>query len=638
MANPIQGASIVFYPGPFDAKKINEILAEQKRTGHPVIIDKPSDQVRVIFQQAKPQTAIIYGQSLLHEYKPTVPKNIVTDEDDEELAILVDEIEVDLKTLKQIEKLVSLIRISNGAQNIDLVGFTPETRGYVMGKAIKKSRLEMVLIQDKSAYITPFIKLWLEMASGSRVDMEVIVANGGGEAIDSICNGAGDFDNAFATLIDIQARIRVESLYILPSSKVKSGGIISPSVARLRRARLVLSKLGLLSHSSDKLLVEFASQYDMHEEEEEAPSVPTLGLTIEEMEVAVDHMMRQVVECSPTTVMAIPRGSVLKMPWTYQGDDGCVNYPSLREASFFREVDEIAHFYLKGIAESESKGLFDDKEYMMFPSQLHILQPEYKKTHRTSVPMFPKYMYKTGRQNIYDEGETYYTALVNLSRHDIRIIRTNKRVNMTEKGHTGDIVEPGKMYVYTRWETPEFELRSEEADGTAVTVCMNCTLLVSRPKRNKRKEAEMADKAHVFENYIHSGAQKDSHSGLRKGKYAELYHQEKNLGATLQIQRCMMMQRPLIAENFGTKGYLFLRPEGGSTFYVKAATPVFNFDYWVKNPADFETYLEDKKDVLFTSKSDEDVYENRLEKNENRAVMMYPRSLPPLELYKGLLN
>lgn len=659
MTSVITGLSSVIYTQPFTPTMVHEIFEEQKRTKKPVVIAMYQKQIRVSFIQEIPTHISEYGgkrpeinQGMLTR---TNRRKRVTDaqpERDPEVGILLGDFDTSSPIGGEIRiLLVVLAGFPNSISIEESIRQVDDTaKGYVILQAIKAYLRQLYSLKDKKPAISKAIETWLSMVTGNMiVDLNLLRENGAGPAIDDILSGTGDIDGAFSTLLHTHAKIHVESLYAIPGMMVaKHSGNITPAIARRRHARHILHQRGLLRSTYDCLLESFASQFETEQTPVPETETMTIELSASHIAIAVDHMLRQVIECSPTTIMAIPYGKILNTPWTWQGDDGCVNYPSIHRSSFFMEVVEIAHRHLRRIAEKAHKDI--ECEYSEYPSQLHILQPEERTNlNRLRVPIFTKYLHKgRGKDTFYEDGETYYTALVNLSAFPLKIKRRDE--SMRAQGVIDTTLDPGEIYIYQRPTEEDPIKRYVALQSDAVTVCVNCTLVVSVPKRTTRtkheweeNEAIKKDGSAVFENYLHSGNQSDTHTASRRSMQMELYRQEDNLMSNVKsLQKCMIMQRDNVARNFGTRFFLFIDKDNQTSMCIPPETNTFNYPYWsdeANRTKTYEEYSEDAQAEFYKGGFDESLFEmTKNPKNANQALMLYPKSMPPLNLYNGLIS
>lgn len=658
MSGAITGLSSVIYTQPFTPAMVHEIFEEQKRTKKPVVIAMYQRQIRASFIQEIPTHISTYGgkrpeinQGMLTR---TNRRKRITDaqpERDTEVGILLGDFDAATPIGGEIRILLVVlvgfpnsISIEESIRQVDDI-----TKGYVILQAIKAYLQQLYSLKDKKPAISKAIETWLSIVTGNMiVDLNLLRENGAGPAIDNILSGTGDIDGSFSILLHTHAKIHVESLYAMPGA-VNHTENLTPAAARRRHARYILHQRGLLRSTYDCLLESFASQFETKQVPVLETETMTIELPVSHIAIAVDHMLRQVIECSPTVIMAIPYGKILDTPWTWQGDDGCVNYPSIHNSSFFKEVVEIAHRHLRRIAEKAHQNI--ECEYTEYPSQLHIVQPnERSNLNRLRVPIFTKYLHKgRGKEALfYEDGETYYTALVNLSSFPLKIKRKDE--SMRAQGIIDTTLDPGEIYIYQRPTEEDPIKRYVALQSDAVTVCVNCTLVVSVPKRTARtkreweeNEAIEKDGSAVFKNYLHSGNQSDTHTASRRSMQMELYRQEDNLVSNMvSLQKCMIMQRDNVARNFGTRCFLFLDKDNQSSMCIQPETSTFNYPYWsdeANRTKTFEEYAEDAQSEVYKGGFDPDLFElTKNPKNANQSLMLYPKSMPPLNLYNGLIS
>ncbi len=609
----IEGLSRVIYDKPFTPETVRQIFEEQKRTNKPVTITKKGDVVQVSFIQLIPQlTSFKYGNRPdPHQgeiVRPKLRKNAPLPKRDTELAISVAGLSGDVANY--INMLVSTLNAPQ-AQTVEEVTYQVADifKGYVISQAIKQYLQQLYIEKDKRPAIMQAIEYWLVLATQNRaISLELLRINGAGTVLDNRVSSTSDIDNALSILLHTHARIHIESMYVVPGTIINHGVDISPATAKRRHARRFLREWGLLHFTYDCLLEQFARQF-VHTKAHVLGAkgkFPSIEMTSDEINIAVDHMLRQIIECSPATVMAVPPLRILALPWTWQGEDGCVNYPSIHMSSFFREVTEIAQLHLRRHADVLHKE--EECQYTPYPSQLHIIQPGDKTfLNRLGVPVFNKYLNKSkGGQAFYEDSDTYYTALVNLSTGHIEVHAKKepegeKKKRALYKPET--TLQPGEIYIYARDASSERMVKVYDE----VQVCINCTLVVSAPRRSVRVERDWTDnkavsasKSGMFKNYLYTGNQADTSPGFRRSSYMELYRQELNLVSNQALlQKCMMMQRDSIARNFGTRCFIFIDEKDEISIIIPGETPLFNFGHWVSRHTDgFDAYVDSVKRTL----------------------------------------
>lgn len=385
------------------------------------------------------------------------------------------------------------------------------------------------------------------------------------------------------------------------------------------------------------------------------PIMPVRTIAAGDIDIisATDHMLRQIIEIDPTTMLSIPppgkRTSgmaqdfpLLALPMTWATSSNACVFPSLALSSFFNDISNTATALLKETAGATGAAITVER----CASTLFIAPATEGRT-LPPLPVSPP----PG-----SPGRRWFTAVVNLSDELIRMIivkGSGSEPRALKAGQMIAIERPEKWHIVP---TPVAN-RAKNDDAQVVYMCVTIAISASAKTDDtfgiamQQTLSMPAIAPHIFHvaKETIDGADDSVFKGVAT-KSCALYATESALvggGNGLKLRAMKMMQRKEIEFEYG-QIYVIIKPsrgKRGGTGMIAERTP--KNPWHIREKRYFEPYdkefvcpglpvgiPEDDKELVHAvdnRRNDGKLYES------DPVVVVYPRYMPSPINYVGLL-